>query len=67
MRMYGCTHIQLNFKLRYNLKISYMSISINKISIVIVSDINRRSEIHDEEDSEDEHVPFKLAGYYGYD
>ena len=33
----------------------------------MVNDVSSRTPINHEEDSEDEHIPFELAGYHGYD
>ena len=63
-----------NYKVRYSSQIEfevkpYEHIHNDKISIMMVNDINRRTEIKEDSEDEDDYevnVPFEIEGCYGY-
>ena len=65
MRMSGCKkNVQYISQIHFEDKL-YEHIHRDKISLMIVDDTSRRTQIN--EDDSYEHVPFELAGCYGYD
>ena len=68
MRVCGCTDIKVKFKPQVQVEHKlYEHIHRYQISMMIVNAIRRGNDIHVEEDSEDEHVRFELAGFCDYD